>query len=171
MAGTGDCTVVRDRFGVHGGTVSAHRQPSTWRALRTELRDLGARPCRVTGSHETWRFEDGSAFVIVRNHLGRTVPTGILATFRRLRQCRISAHDEDPLPRELTRASGLRQLTRSRKDWIMSKGNSGGKGGTKGGSSSNNGGGGTEGNTGNGGNWPSTTGNPSGGGRGNGPPK
>lgn len=88
----------------------ACKQPTTWRALRTELRTLGARPCRVTGSHETWRFEDGVVFVVVRNHLAGTVPEGILATFRRLRQRRCAVRDEDPLPHKLTRANGLRQL-------------------------------------------------------------
>lgn len=55
------------------------------------------------------------------------------------------------------------------KSIMSSKGSSnggkgGGGGGTKGGSS------GTKGGQGNSGNWPSTTGNPSGGGRGNAPP-
>jgi hypothetical protein len=58
--------------------------------------------------------------------------------------------------------------TENRKDYTMtqheSKGGDGKGGGSKGG------GGGQGGGKGSGGNWPSTTGNPSGGGRGNNPP-
>ncbi|MFO0608080.1 MAG: hypothetical protein U0324_33255 [Polyangiales bacterium] len=52
----------------------------------------------------------------------------------------------------------------SPKESTMAKGGSGSNTGSKGG-------GGPKGGSQNGGNWPSTTGNPSGGGRGNGPPK
>lgn len=59
--------------------------PKNWREVRDELRDLGALLVRTNGSHESWRFEDGETFVVVRNHLGRAVPLGIIVKFRRLR--------------------------------------------------------------------------------------
>jgi hypothetical protein len=42
-------------------------------------------PVRVRGSHEIWRFNEGEVFIVVRNHLRRDVPPGIVAKFRRLR--------------------------------------------------------------------------------------
>ena len=62
--------------------------PKNWREMRRLLRLNGARPVRVSGSHETWRFRDGESFTVVCNHLTDPVPVGILVRFRRLRDRR-----------------------------------------------------------------------------------
>lgn len=64
--------------------MSCDSRSASWRSLRAVLRDMGAVPVRVRGSHETWRFDDGETFVVVVNHLGDSVPVGVLAQFRRL---------------------------------------------------------------------------------------
>ena len=58
------------------------RGPKSWRELRAELRDLGAERVRTNGSHEKWKFDDGDTFIVVCNHLGDSVPLGILGRFR-----------------------------------------------------------------------------------------
>lgn len=70
----------------------------TWREVRCALRECGARPARVKGSHEVWRFEDGGTFVVLRNHLGRAVPVGLLTSLRRLFASRLANADEEPPP-------------------------------------------------------------------------
>lgn len=77
--------------------MSRAKEPASWRELRVELRRLGALPVRVTGSHEMWRFHDGAAFVVVRNHLNDAVPVGILVKFRRVRGRRRAAVGEEPV--------------------------------------------------------------------------
>lgn len=144
--------------------------------MRIELRNMGASPVRVTGSHETWRFQDGGTFIVVRNHLNDAVPIGILVKYRRVRGRRRAAVGEEPV---LPGRAGPRWLRPGAGDtkgrWAMGKGSSGGgKGGsgTKGGGSggAKAGASSPKGGQGQGGNWPSTTGKPSGGGRGNAPP-
>jgi predicted RNA binding protein YcfA (HicA-like mRNA interferase family) len=68
----------------------------SWRQLRLALRELGAIPVRVRGSHETWRFDDGETFIVVINHLGASVPLGIRLKFRRLRDRRSAREGEEP---------------------------------------------------------------------------
>lgn len=77
-------------------TVSGDRRTPSWRDLRGELRAMRAVPVRVKGSHETWRFEDGETFVVVRNHLGASIPVGIVAKFRRLRRRRGGRVGDEP---------------------------------------------------------------------------
>lgn len=77
--------------------MSRGRDPACWRELRVELRRLGGSPVRVTGSHETWRFDDGGTFIVVRNHLNDAVPVGILVKFRRMRWRRRAAAGEEPV--------------------------------------------------------------------------
>lgn len=89
---------------------------STWRQLRTSLRELGALPVRVNGSHETWRFEDGLTFVVVRNHLNDAVPVGILAKFRRLRERRSAKLGEEPALLGRTGPRWSRSIRVMRKD-------------------------------------------------------
>ncbi|MBI2392028.1 MAG: type II toxin-antitoxin system HicA family toxin [Deltaproteobacteria bacterium] len=162
----------------------AHPCPKTWRALRTELRNLGARDVRTSGSHETWRFDDGETFIVIRNHLAHDVPVGILAKFRRVRARRRALVGEEPAPlglAEIVVISAAPSFEKGR--FIMTKGSSGsrrkgssGSSGAKGGGSSSSGGKGGGVHTpgakggGAGGNWPSTrAGQPSGRGRGNAP--
>ncbi len=76
--------------------------PKNWREMRRLLRLNGARPVRVSGSHETWRFRDGESFTVVCNHLNDPVPVGILVRFRRLRDRRGSDAGEEPAPLERT---------------------------------------------------------------------
>ena len=57
----------------------------SWTDLCVELRNLGARPVRTKGSHQTWRFDDGMSFTVVCNHMADDVPANILVAFRRLR--------------------------------------------------------------------------------------
>ncbi len=146
------------------------RDPKSWRELRDELRALGARNVRTQGSHESWRFVDGELFVVIRCHLSDSVPLGILVKFRRLRRRREACVGNEPVPLG-ERTMEVRPIRdRQGKEAIMAKGNSGG--GPKGGGSKGGGGpkGGGAPKGGHGGNWPSTTGNPSGGGRGNAAP-
>lgn len=77
--------------------MSAGLSAPTWRQLRVALREMGALPVRVRGSHETWRFSDGESFMVVVNHLADDVPTGIAGKFRRLRQRRSARAREEPL--------------------------------------------------------------------------
>lgn len=72
--------------------------PKNWRALRRALRALGAKSVRTKGSHETWRFDDGATFVVVRNHLADAVPTSIRHRFRRLCEQRCADAGEEPPP-------------------------------------------------------------------------
>lgn len=79
--------------------------PKTWRDIRTELARLGAKPQRVKGSHEVWRFDDGASFVVVRNHLGRDAPAYVLVNLRRLRDGRFVREEASPPPRERLRGA------------------------------------------------------------------
>jgi predicted RNA binding protein YcfA (HicA-like mRNA interferase family) len=111
-------------------------QPASWRELRVGLRRLGANPIRVRGSHETWRFDDGTTFVVVRSHLAAAVPVGILAELRRLRERRGARAEGVTPPRERARPRWSRpDSSRSERQIVMSKGTSGGStgGGGKGG--------------------------------------
>lgn len=78
--------------------------PKSCRELRDGLRDLGARPDRVKGSHEIWRFDDGMTLVVVCNHLADAVTIGIRVQFRRLRKLRGDRAGEEPAP---TQADGI----------------------------------------------------------------
>lgn len=53
--------------------------PKNWREMRRLLRLNGARPVRVSGSHETWRFRDGESFTVVCNHLNDPVTAAMTA--------------------------------------------------------------------------------------------
>lgn len=140
---------------------------STWRDLRAALRHMGARAVRARGSHETWRFDDGETFVAVINHLNDDVPRGIMVKFRRLRLRRAGRANREPALLGRTGPRWSRPLRGER--IVMSKGSNGGGKGT-GGSKGSSGSGGSKGGQGQVPNLPSTTGNPSGGGRGNAPP-
>ena len=76
--------------------MSRANDPKNWREVRGALGDLGAVRLRARGSHETWRFSDGETFVVVINHLANSVPVGILAKFRRLRERRCARAGEEP---------------------------------------------------------------------------
>lgn len=58
--------------------------PKTWREMTVQLAKLGAVAERTRGSHQTWKFHDGEAFVVVVNHLGDGIPKGFLSKFKRL---------------------------------------------------------------------------------------
>jgi predicted RNA binding protein YcfA (HicA-like mRNA interferase family) len=88
--------------------MGAPGDPKRWRELRDGLHALGAVIVRTTGSHEIWRFDDGTTFVVVRNHLGDTVPIGILVKLRRLRARRRALAGEEPVLLGLTRSLGPR---------------------------------------------------------------
>lgn len=145
----------------------ADSDPRSWREAVTFLKSVGARPVRTKGSHQTWRLPDGSSFTVVCNHLGADIGHGLRVRLRRLRDRRRGEDD----PPHRSAAAGRWSFDRGRarlRRFVMSKSGNGGRGsngngsrgsGTKGGQpapSTNP-------------NWPSTTGNPSGGDRGNAP--
>ena len=139
-------------------------EPRLWRDVVARFYQLGGRPLRTRGSHQTWLLPRNERFTVVCNHLGDAVPKRILAQLRKL-LARLSPDEaEPPLPPPCSghgdpvEASGVFRP----RGVFMSKNNSGNTGGKGGGGSSGGGKGG--------GNWPSGTGNPSGGGRGNAPP-
>jgi predicted RNA binding protein YcfA (HicA-like mRNA interferase family) len=76
--------------------MSAEGYAPSWRQLRVSLRELGARPVRTRGSHETWRFDDGETFIVIVNHLADSVPMGIRVKFRRLRSRRRAPTVDEP---------------------------------------------------------------------------
>lgn len=67
-----------------------------WREVVALLHELGARPIRTRGSHQTWAFPNNERFTVVCNHLGDTVPRKILATLRRLLARRSPSAAEPP---------------------------------------------------------------------------
>jgi predicted RNA binding protein YcfA (HicA-like mRNA interferase family) len=73
-----------------------NRDPKSWHELLGILRQLGARPVRTNGSHQTWRFPDGETFVCVVNRLHDAPSIGVLVKFRRLRARREKADVEPP---------------------------------------------------------------------------
>ena len=156
--------------------MSGASEPRTWRDAIVLLQTLEARPVRTKGSHQTWRLPGGESFTIVCNHLGHDIGHGLRVKLRRLRDRRRG--DDDPPHRSSVAGRwsfgyGGARLRRI----IMSKNGNGGRGGNGNGGrgGSNNGnrgsaaGGGKQGGS-TTPNLPSTTGNPSGGDRGNAPP-
>lgn len=53
------------------------------RDLQRRLLELGARPVRISGSHEVWELPDGHSVPIVVKRLGDDVSAGVLAAVAR----------------------------------------------------------------------------------------
>lgn len=106
---------------------SMPREPKSWGELRRTLSGLGARSVRTSGSHETWRFEDGVTFVVVRNHLSARVPAGILSSYRRLIGRRQPKDIEEPPQRRAGPVPRWPRLRLGNGDYMSSKNSSQGK--------------------------------------------
>lgn len=94
--------------------------PKNWRELRIRLREMGARCVRTRGSHETWRFDDGASFIVVRNHLANSVPVGVIVGLRRLCARRDLGDDDEPAPLGRTRSWGSRARRVNSKNEVQS---------------------------------------------------
>jgi predicted RNA binding protein YcfA (HicA-like mRNA interferase family) len=73
-------------------------EPRLWRDVVARFYQLGGRPLRTRGSHQTWLLPRNERFTVVCNHLGDAVPKRILAQLRKL-LARLSPDEaEPPLP-------------------------------------------------------------------------